>query len=101
MAPGTPRWATERKLIDGEWEEMPILRITPRDLVLLIDRLQILFGRPATISEGHGFAATITTRRAPQGAAERPITSTAPEVSVGSASGQRRLKSLTADPIDR
>jgi len=81
---------------------MPILRITPRDLVLLIDRLQILFGRPATIIwTENATACPITTRRAPQGAAERPITSTAPEVSVGSAGGQRRPKSFTAEPIDR
>ena len=52
--------ATEKKRIDGEWVEVPVLRITPRDLALLIDRLQILFGRPAMISEGRGFAATIT-----------------------------------------
>lgn len=50
--------ATEKKLIDGEWVEVPVLRITPRDLALLIDRLQVLFGRPAMISEGRGFAAT-------------------------------------------
>jgi len=51
---------TEKKLIDGEWIEVPALRLTPRDLALLIDRFQVLFGRPAMISEGRGFAATIT-----------------------------------------
>ncbi len=57
--------ATEKKLIDGEWVEVPVLRITPRDLALLIDRLQVLFGRPAMISEGRGFAATITSEALP------------------------------------
>jgi hypothetical protein len=57
--------ATEKKLIDGEWVEVPVVRLTPRDLALLIDRLQVLFGRPNSISEGRGFAATITTEPLP------------------------------------
>jgi hypothetical protein len=44
--------ATERKRIDGEWIEVPVMRLTPRDLAALIDRLQILFDRPSRISEG-------------------------------------------------
>ncbi len=31
----------------------------------MIDRLQILFGRPAMITEGRGFAATITSEALP------------------------------------
>lgn len=58
-------WATEKKLIDGAWVEVPAMRITTRDLALLIERLQILFGRPAMISEGRGFAATITSGALP------------------------------------
>jgi hypothetical protein len=58
-------WATERKLIDGAWVEVPVMRIGPRDLVILIDRLQILFGRPAMISEGRGFTAAITSEALP------------------------------------
>ena len=57
--------ATEKKLIDGEWVEVPAVRLTPRDLALLIDRLQILFGRPAMISEGRGYAATIISEALP------------------------------------
>ena len=57
--------ATEKKRVNGEWVEVPAMRITPRDLALLIDRLQILFGRPAMISEGRGFAATITSEAIP------------------------------------
>ena len=44
---------------------MPVLRITPRDVALLIDRPQVLFGRPAMISEGRGFAATIIAEALP------------------------------------
>jgi hypothetical protein len=44
---------------------VPVLRITPRDLALMIDRFQILFGHPAMISEGRGFAATITSEAFP------------------------------------
>jgi hypothetical protein len=57
--------ATERKLIDGEWVEVPVMRMTPRDLALLIDRLQILFGRPAMITEGRGFTTTAISEALP------------------------------------
>ena len=57
--------ATEKKLVDGEWVEVPAMRILPRELALLIDRFQVLFGRPAMISEGRGFAARITSEALP------------------------------------
>ena len=57
--------ATVKKRIDGAWVEVPALRVGPRDLALLIDRFQVLFGRPAMISEGRGFAATITSEAIP------------------------------------
>ena len=41
------------------------MTITPRDLALVIDRLQLLFGRPGTISEERSLAATITTEPLP------------------------------------
>ena len=44
--------ATEKKLVNGEWVEEPVMRLTPRDLAALIDRLQVLFDRPSRISEG-------------------------------------------------
>ena len=65
--------ATDRKLIDGVWVEEPRLRITPRDLALLIDRLQILFGRPAQISEGRTLAATVTSEAIPLDALRRIV----------------------------
>jgi hypothetical protein len=40
------------------------LRATKK-VVMVIDRLQVLFGRPSTISEGRGFAATVTTEALP------------------------------------
>jgi len=45
--------------------EVSAMRITPRDLALLIDRLQVLFGRPAMIREGRGFAATAISEALP------------------------------------
>ena len=44
--------ATERKCVDGEWVEVPVMRLTPRDIAVLIDRLQILFDRPSRVNEG-------------------------------------------------
>ena len=41
------------------------MRVTPRDLALLIDRLQVLFGRPAMISEGRGLTAAVTSEALP------------------------------------
>lgn len=39
---------------DGSITEEPAWRMTPRDLALLIDRLEVLFDRPSVISEGRG-----------------------------------------------
>jgi hypothetical protein len=48
--------ATEMKLVNGEWLEVPVMRVTPKDLAVLIDRLQVLFDRPARISEGRALS---------------------------------------------
>jgi hypothetical protein len=50
--------ATEKELVDGEWVEVPVMRLTPRDLAVLIDRLQVLFDRPARISEDRDLSAS-------------------------------------------
>ena len=42
------------RLPDGTIAEGPVMLITPKDIALLIDRLQVLFGHPTTISEGRG-----------------------------------------------
>jgi hypothetical protein len=48
--------ATEMKLVNGEWLEVPVMRVTPKDLAVLIDRLQVLFDRPARIIEGRALS---------------------------------------------
>ena len=60
-------------LADGSVAEEPAMLITPRDLALLIDRLQVLFGRPSTISEGRAFAATITSGALPLDALQKIV----------------------------
>jgi len=49
---------SEKKLIGGEWVEVPVMLIGPKDVALLIDRFQVLFDRPSTISEGRGVNVT-------------------------------------------
>jgi hypothetical protein len=41
------------------------MRIVPRDVVVTIDRLQVPFGRPNSISEERSLAATITSEPLP------------------------------------
>jgi hypothetical protein len=48
--------ATAKKRIDGEWIEVPVMRVAPKDLALLIDRFEVLFDRPAHITEQHNLA---------------------------------------------
>ena len=43
--------ATEKKRIDGEWVEVPVLRLKPKDVAILLDRLLVLFDRPSVISQ--------------------------------------------------
>lgn len=44
--------ATEKKRIDGEWVEVPVMRLKPKDIAMLLDRLTVLFERPTRINEG-------------------------------------------------
>ena len=60
--------ATVRRQRAGEWVEEPLFVMTPRDVALLIDRLQVLFGKSSTISEGHSLSATISSEPLPVGA---------------------------------
>ena len=48
--------ATEKKRIDGELVEVPVMRLKPRDVAILLDRLQVLFDRPARISDGRALS---------------------------------------------
>jgi hypothetical protein len=43
---------------DGTIAEEPLMLITPKDIALLIDRPQVIFHRPSTISEGRGVSIT-------------------------------------------
>ncbi len=51
-------WATEKKRIDGEWVEVPVMRLKPKDVAILLDRLMVLFERPSTISQHQGLSVT-------------------------------------------
>ena len=50
--------ATQKKLVDGEWVEEPVMRLRPKDLALLIDRFQVLFERPSVISQHQSLTAS-------------------------------------------
>ena len=50
--------ATEMKRIDGEWVEVPVMRLKPKDVATLIDRLQVLFEKPSVISQHQGLSVT-------------------------------------------
>ena len=56
--------------------EEPAMRIYPKDLALLIDRLNVLFGRPGTISEERSLSATITSEPLPVDVLEKIIEAT-------------------------
>jgi len=42
---------THKVLRDGEWVDEPMVIIRPTDMAMLIDRLNVLFGRPSSITE--------------------------------------------------
>ena len=44
----------------GEWIDEPLIVIKPADVALLIDRLQVLFGKPNTISEERSLGVSLT-----------------------------------------
>ena len=73
--------------------------LTPRDLAHLIDRLQILFGRPAQITEGRGFAATITSEALPLDALQEIVALTRGHAQppVGDTSGLPRIREKLPD----
>jgi len=50
--------ATEKKLVNGEWVEVPVMRLKPNDVAVLIDRLVVLFEKPSTISQHQGLTVT-------------------------------------------
>jgi len=52
--------ATHQVKKGDDWVDEPVMRIGPRDLAILIDRLNLLFGRPTTISEERTLGVTIS-----------------------------------------
>jgi hypothetical protein len=43
--------ATHKVERGGEWVEEPVYRIGPKDIAILIDRMNVIFGKPSVISE--------------------------------------------------
>lgn len=52
--------ATRKVLRGAELVEEPLVIITPKDLAILIDRLNVLFGRPANITEERNLGINIS-----------------------------------------
>lgn len=51
---------TEKRLVNNEWLEVPVVTLRPHDIVELIDRLNVLFNRPSTITEERNLGITVT-----------------------------------------
>jgi hypothetical protein len=51
---------TEKKFVNGEWVDEPLYTLRPHDIVELIDRLQVLFNRPSTITEERSLGINVT-----------------------------------------
>lgn len=47
---------------NNEWVEEPLIVVKPADVALLIDRLNVLFGRPSTISEERSLGVSLSAR---------------------------------------
>ena len=43
---------------DGNITEVPVMRLTPKDVAILIDRYQVLFEKPSVISQHQGLTVT-------------------------------------------
>jgi hypothetical protein len=44
--------------VNGEWVEVPVMRLKPNDVAVLIDRLLVLFEKPSAISQHRGLTLT-------------------------------------------
>jgi hypothetical protein len=51
---------THKVLRAGEWVDEPLVIIKPPDIALLIDRLQVLFNRPSTITEERSLGISVS-----------------------------------------
>jgi hypothetical protein len=52
--------ATHKVLRAGEWVDEPLVIIKPPDIAMLIDRLQVLFNRPSSITEERTFGISLS-----------------------------------------
>jgi len=50
--------ATEKKVVNGEWVDVPVMRLKPNDVAILIDRLLVLFEKPSMVSQHQGLTVT-------------------------------------------
>jgi hypothetical protein len=57
---------TKTVLRDGVYEEVPMVRVTPNDIGMLIDKLQVIFGKPSSITEDRSFGASVTGEADPE-----------------------------------
>ena len=53
--------ATEMKFVNDELVEVPVYRLRPQDIAVLLDRLQVLFGKPAQITEDRSLDINVDT----------------------------------------
>ena len=53
--------ATEKRLVGDQMVDVPVYRLRPADLVPLLDRLQVMFGKPSHISEERNLGVTVDT----------------------------------------
>jgi hypothetical protein len=56
---------TQKQFIDNEWVEVPIITLRPHDVVELIDRLQVLFNRPSSITEERNLGINLSASTTP------------------------------------
>ena len=51
---------TRKRLVDGQWLVEPAMIIRPQDIAILIDRLNVLFGRPSNITEDRSLGISLS-----------------------------------------
>ena len=58
--------ATRKTFKDGVWGEEPLIVVRPQDIAVLIDRLNVLFGRPSNITEERNLGLSISGSAGPE-----------------------------------
>lgn len=57
---------TEKRLVNGEWVEVPVIILKPADIVMLIDRMNVLFNRPSQITEERSLGLSLSAGASPE-----------------------------------